>query len=171
MMKETPEGGTPAWCRQLLRHEAGHCLDHAYDIASRKDFRQIFGAPRAYAPDVYLADSDSRDFVRHLPGSYAQAHPDEDFAETFAVVITPGSNWRRKYRNWPKALRKCQYVQRLIEVLGCRRPLVTDGPDCYAAQRMRRTLEKHYVSRNNAEKRHLSAVKKLARRARRPEIA
>lgn len=170
MMREV-EGGTAAECMKLLRHEAGHCFDHAYEISARKDFRQIFGAPRAYLPEVYVPDPTSTAHVSHLPDSYAQAHPDEDFAETFAVVVTPGSDWRKKYRNRPIALRKCEYVLRLIETLGRRFPSVPDGPECYAAPRMRKTLASHYAQRKSARKRHLSAVKKLASRARRPEIA
>lgn len=162
MMRDV-EGGTAKACMQLLRHETGHCFDHAYRIAQRRDFRHIFGSCRPYRPDVYLADATSRDYVQHLPGAYAQAHPDEDFAETFAVVITPGSNWRLKYRNWPKVLRKCEYVEGLIQTLGRVAPLVEGGPECYAAPRMRRTLARHYAQRKSAEKRHLRAVKKLAK--------
>jgi hypothetical protein len=87
------------------------------------------------------------------------------------VVVTPGSDWRRKYRNWPKVLRKCEYVEHLVQTLGKRRPLVADGPECYDATRMRRTLKAHYAQRKSAEKRHLRAVKKLARRAGKPKIA
>lgn len=164
MMREV-EGGTPRWCMQLLRHEAGHCFDHAFEIARRADFRQIFGKKRgAYVPEVYVPDAASRDFVLHLPGGYAQSHPDEDFAETFAVVVTPGSDWRRRYRNWPNALKKLEYVQHLIDTLGRRRPLVGDGPDCYAAPRMRKTLARHYEQRRKETAKHLKAVASLASR-------
>ena len=36
-------------------------------------------------------------------GAYAASHPEEDFAETFAVWLTPRSNWRQSFpgRNRP----------------------------------------------------------------------
>ncbi len=53
-----------------------------------------------------------KSFVRHLPNWYAQAHPDEDFAETFAVWLgAPEREWRARYRGW-KALEKLEYVRR-----------------------------------------------------------
>ena len=82
------EGGTPEWCAQLLRHECGHALDHAYRFSSRRGWRAVFGSPdNDYEPEIYRPRPYSRSFVRHLPNWYAQAHPDEDFAETFAVWL------------------------------------------------------------------------------------
>src|SRR3954470_6890172 len=37
------EGGTPEWCQQLLRHECGHALDHAYHFSRRRRWKQLFG--------------------------------------------------------------------------------------------------------------------------------
>ena len=45
----------------------------------------------------------------HLEQWYAQSHPDEDFAETFAVWLAPDSHWRERYAGWP-VLRKLEYV-------------------------------------------------------------
>ena len=42
---------------------------------------------------------------------YAQKHPDEDWAETFAVWLE-GGPWRRRYRDWQVALAKLEYVDR-----------------------------------------------------------
>lgn len=142
------EGATPAWCRKLLRHEAGHCFDHAYRVSKSARWRRLFGDPgQRYRPDNYVFDPMSRDFVRHLPGYYAQAHPDEDFAETFAICVTPGLNWRRRYRAWPGALAKLEYVQELIERYGPRRPRVASGPHWFSASRMRTTLGRFYQRR------------------------
>ena len=94
------EGGTAESCQMLLRHECGHAIDHAYRFSSRKDWRGIFGSPDAeYTPETYKPHPYSRGFVRHLPNWYAQSHPDEDFAETFAVWLgaTP-DDWRQRYR-------------------------------------------------------------------------
>jgi len=162
MMHEV-EGGSPLGCMQLLRHEAGHCFDHAYEISRRRGFRQIFGnPPRRYDPDIFLPDRRSRAHVRHLPGYYAQAHPDEDFAETFAIVVTPGFDWRRRYSTWPEALAKLTYVQDLISTLGPRRPDVLGGPDSFNAARMRTTLARHYEKRRASRVAQELAVKKLA---------
>ena len=86
------EGGTPEWCQQLLRHESGHAIDHAYRFSSRDDWRAVFGSPETeYAPETYQPRPYSNGFVRNLPNWYAQAHPDEDFAETFAVWLSSNS--------------------------------------------------------------------------------
>src|SRR5574341_1303894 len=84
-------------------------------------------------------------FVRHLEGWYAQKHPDEDFAETFAVWLTPGSRWRMRYRNWP-AIRKLRYMDRIARLLGKTQPeevvgdvgLESDLPDLFLRKGRRR---------------------------------
>jgi len=83
------EGGTPEWCMMLLRHECGHAMDHAWQFSRRTEWQQVFGGPEStYAPETYTPRAYSRGFVQHLPNWYAQAHPDEDFAETFAVWLS-----------------------------------------------------------------------------------
>jgi hypothetical protein len=67
----------------------------------------------------------SRRFVRHLPGWYAQKHPDEDWAETFAVWMTPGLDWRGEYGGWPAALAKLEYCDRKLTSLADQEPAVT----------------------------------------------
>lgn len=142
------EGRTRTECRRLLRHEAGHCFDHAYRVSRRKDFRAIFGSSsQPYDPDAYRPDPTSKDFVHHLPGHYAQSHPDEDFAETFAVCITPGSDWRRRYRAWPGALEKLEFVTDLIERFGDTPPKVKSGRRLCDARVMTSTLGRYYQRR------------------------
>ncbi len=122
------EGGTPEWCLMLLRHECGHAIDHAYRFSSRPEWRAIFGSPETeYAPETYQPRPYSKSFVRHLPNWYAQAHPDEDFAETFAVWLsmTP-EQWREQYRGW-KALDKLEYLHTLMEHATKNPPKVTRG--------------------------------------------
>ncbi|MGD0726815.1 MAG: hypothetical protein ABSB63_14790 [Spirochaetia bacterium] len=107
---------------KLLRHEAGHALNYAYRLWEREEWRTIFGVfTRPYRED-FRPERWSRQFVRHIEAyglgrTYAQKHPDEDFAETFAVWLTPRSGWRRLYRNWP-AIRKLQYVDALAKEIG-----------------------------------------------------
>src|SRR5262245_5591908 len=104
------EGGTPEWCQQLLRHECGHAYDHAYHFSEREQWVEVFGNPEAeYLPETYRPRPYSKSFVQNLPNWYAQSHPDEDFAETFAVWLTlPKEKWRAEYRGW-KALVKLEY--------------------------------------------------------------
>ena len=64
--------------------------------ARDREWRQRFGPYHRPYRDHYRPVPFSRRFVRHIAGWYAQKHPDEDFAETFAVWMTPRSNWRAR---------------------------------------------------------------------------
>jgi hypothetical protein len=99
-----------------MRHEAGHVFNYAYRLYTTPEWRELFGPFfRAYRDD-YRPVPFSKKFVRHIEGWYAQKHPDEDFAETFAVWLTPRSPWRRQYKGWP-AMRKLRYVERMARQL------------------------------------------------------
>jgi hypothetical protein len=142
------EGGTPEWCQNLLRHECGHAIDHAYRFSSRETWRAVFGSPETeYAPETYQPRPYSRSFVRHLPNWYAQAHPDEDFAETFAVWLsmTP-EEWRQQYRGW-KAIEKLEFVNSLMEEAKTIKPKVRRGRRISEARKLRRTLSRYYMER------------------------
>jgi hypothetical protein len=105
-----------------LRHETGHAINYAFELWKRKDWAQTFGDFRRPYRDVFPANSWSRDYVRYLHRAgmyhYAQKHPDEDFAETFAVWLDPSSRWRRRYKDWQVALVKLEYVERILDVEG-----------------------------------------------------
>ena len=92
------EGGNRNWLMRILRHEAGHAIDSAYRLRRRSRWRAVFGPASLPYPDTYRPRPGSRRFVQHLGAWYAQAHPTEDFAETFAVWLKPRSPWRREYR-------------------------------------------------------------------------
>jgi len=115
MMQEV-EGGNANWLMRILRHEAGHAIDTAYGLRRRKEWREIFGKASTPYPKVYRPQAASKKFVLHLGHWYAQTHPTEDFAETFAVWLQPRSRWRRDYADWP-ALHKLQYVDELMREL------------------------------------------------------
>jgi hypothetical protein len=116
MMLEV-EGGTPEWFMKLMRHEAAHAYSYAYQLPRKKKWQQTFGrTSREETPDFYQPRPFSRSYVVHLDDWYAQSHPDEDFAETFAVWLTPGLDWRRRYAGW-KALQKLEYVDELMRSL------------------------------------------------------
>ena len=118
------EGRTTEEILMYLRHEAGHAFNYAYRLHDTSEWREIFGPySRPYRED-YKPNPFSRSYVRHIPGWYAQKHPDEDFAETFAVWLTPGSNWREVYKGWA-CYRKLLYVERIVKELGWTEPLVS----------------------------------------------
>ena len=142
------EGGTAEWCLMLLRHECGHAVDHAYQFSCRKEWQRIFGSPATeYTPETYRPRPYSRSFVQHLPNWYAQAHPDEDFAETFAVwLATAPEAWRQHYHGW-KALEKLEYVHSLMQEVEMQPPVVTHGRRISEASKLRKTLERYYAGR------------------------
>jgi len=140
------EGGTPEWCMQILRHEAGHAFDNAYDLRKRRRRRRLFGAPSLPYPDFYLPKPYSKSFVLHLDSWYAQSHPDEDFAETFAVWLTPDSDWRTRYADW-RALRKLEYMDELMREIAGRPPVVATRRRVEPLDRIRATLGRHYAKK------------------------
>ena len=137
------EGADPEMCLRILRHEAGHAIDNAYQLRRRPTRRQLFGTPDTPYPEYYTPKPYSKSFVQHLDHWYAQSHPDEDFAETFAVWLDPASNWAVRYAEWP-ALRKLEYVDQLMRELSRRRPVVTSRREVDPLRRLRKTLGEHY---------------------------
>ncbi len=115
------EGGTISECMKLLRHEAGHAIEHAFDLHRRPRWREMFGRTSQPYPDVYRPNPASKRYVINLEAWYAQSHPYEDFAETFAVWLAPRSSWQRRYQGWP-ALRKLEYIDALMKELAGTRP-------------------------------------------------
>ncbi|MGE3808851.1 MAG: hypothetical protein AB7K24_29650 [Gemmataceae bacterium] len=117
--------------RMLMRHEAGHAFNYAYKLYTDPEWAEVFGNYSKPYRDSFRPNPFSRCFVRHIVHhqhgkTYAQKHPDEDFAETFAVWLTPRSAWRRKYRYWP-ALHKLQYVDEIMHSIRRRIPLKRGG--------------------------------------------
>jgi hypothetical protein len=89
----------------------------------------------------------SRDHVLHLEHWYAQSHPTEDFAETFAVWLGPKSRWRAEYAGWP-ALAKLEFVDALMKELAGRAPKTRDRSRIAPLAGNSRTLGEHYRRRN-----------------------
>jgi hypothetical protein len=87
--------------------------------------------------------------VRHLPGWYAQKHPDEDWAETFAVWMTPKRDWRAEYAAWPEALAKLEYCDQRMKELSTRDPLVTNDARDEDVGDLEYSLEKYYGNLQN----------------------
>jgi hypothetical protein len=137
------EGGDYEWCMRILRHEAGHAIDNAYALRRRRQRRLLFGSPGQPYPESYAPKPYSKSHVLHLDSWYAQSHPDEDFAETFAVWLTPNSDWKRRYAGWP-ALKKLEYVDELMRSLAGRPPTVDRTEEVDPLRRQRKTLRQHY---------------------------
>ena len=137
------EGGEPEWCMRILRHEAGHAIDNAFRLRRRLHRREVFGRPSEPYPESYAPKPYSKSFVLHLDAWYAQSHPDEDFAETFAVWLTPHSLWKTRYQGWP-AIKKLEYMDRLMQSLANQAPLVSSTQTIDPLPRLRKTLRQHY---------------------------
>jgi hypothetical protein len=137
------EGGDAASCLRILRHEAGHAIDNAYQLRRRPIRRRLFGNPATEYPEYYTPKPYSKSFVQHLDHWYAQSHPDEDFAETFAVWLDPQGMWATRYAGWP-AQRKLEYMDKLMRELARKRPVVTTRRTVDPLSRLKKTLGEHY---------------------------
>lgn len=141
----------------LLRHEIGHCFDHTYKLSKRQDWKRFFGDPqkKIYNPDSYDFDPKSKDFVINLEDHYAQAHPDEDFAETFAVWLEKKKEtWMKEYQTSPKALKKLLYLDHLMSNLRDREAKISPKSLIYRADKLRISLESYYNRKRKQLKAH-----------------
>lgn len=140
------EGGTRDECMRILRHETGHAIQHAYQLQRRRRWQQLFGRSSTLYPTHYRPNPASRRFVQHLRLWYAQAHPDEDFAETFAVWLRPRSDWRKRYAGWP-ALKKLEYVDELMAEVVHDRPIIRTRRRIEPLSQVTKTLAEHYAAK------------------------
>ena len=140
------EGASRAECMRIMRHECGHAFQHGYQLHRRRKWQQLFGKSSTRYPEFYKPNPASTKYVQHLRLWYAQSHPDEDFAETFAVWLRPRADWRARYKGWP-ALKKLQYVDELMQELGSERPPVHTRRVIEPLSRISRTLGEHYAAR------------------------
>src|SRR5829696_9114025 len=137
------EGGTVPECMRILRHEAGHVVQHSYRLQRRRRWQELFGRSSTRYPSYYRPDPASRHFVQHLRLWYGQSHPDEDFAETFAVWLRPRSDWRKRYVGWP-ALKKLEYVDELMAEIATEKPVLTRRLQVDPLSQLNDTLAEHY---------------------------
>jgi len=152
------EGETLSYFMKLLRHEAGHCFDHAFNLSTgnqKEEWSTHFGSPdKPYHPDAYRPQHYSRKFVKNLDGHYAQSHPDEDFAETFAVFIDPQSQWRSRYAHRPIALSKLHYIKKVVNKWGKRRVTYPSPPYYHAYEQLNVSVG-DYLRKKKREYGHL----------------
>ena len=140
------EGGTKTWCLQILRHEVGHAIDNAFRLQRRRRRQNLFGKSSDDYPEYYTPRPYSKSFVLHLDSWYAQSHPDEDFAETFAVWLDPKADWRKRYADWP-ALKKLDYMHDLIRDIRKRQPIETTTRTVEPLSSIKKTLRQHYETK------------------------
>ena len=129
---------------RYLRHEMGHVVNYAWHLYEEEEWVHHFGSITQPYLEEYRPEPFSRRYVRHLPGWYAQKHPDEDWSETFAVWMTPGPPWREEYRDWPTALRKLEYCDRTLARLRESEPVVTAVVLDEDVGELRDSLEEYY---------------------------
>ncbi len=162
--KETHDLEDAREIMMYLRHEAGHAFTYAYKLHNTSEWagewKKIFGPFRRPYRDNYRPAPFSRDYVRHLPGWYAQKHPDEDFAETFAVWLTPRSNWRKRYRGWG-AMEKLRFLDRLARKIGKNEPLRRRGQSDLTVDEMETTVADFYRRDGHQSRREEVAVTEL----------
>jgi hypothetical protein len=137
------EGGTRDECMKIMRHEAGHVIQDAFRINRRRRFQELFGRSTTPYPDSYRPNPSSKRYVYHLDAWYAQSHPDEDFAETFAVWLRPRSGWRKRYRHW-RALEKLAWVDEVMKEIAGTRPKLLRRDTSRPLSRLRVSLRKYY---------------------------
>jgi hypothetical protein len=129
---------------RYLRHELGHVLNYAYKLYDDGEWVRLFGPITQPYLEDYRPSPFSRRYVRHLPGWYAQKHPDEDWAETFAVWMLPGHDWRDEYSDQPQALAKLEYCERVMGELRTREPLVVEATTEEDVGELGFSLEEYY---------------------------
>ena len=144
------EAENEAEVMMYLRHEAGHAFNYAYRLYTKPGWRQLFGRFSRPYKEKYQPHPFSVRFVHHIPGWYAQKHPDEDFAETFAVWLEPDSGWRERYADTP-ALDKLLYVDKIVHRYGRQPPIVTADTVDTPVEELTMTLDKWYAASNDSK--------------------
>ncbi|MDH5407383.1 MAG: putative zinc-binding metallopeptidase [Gammaproteobacteria bacterium] len=137
------EGGDKQWCMNLLRHETAHALLNAYKLEKRKDWQKMFGNPNKKYPNTYWPKPYDKRFVLNLPNWYAQSHPHEDWAETFAVWLRPNSDWRHRYADWP-AIKKLNYIDQLADEIRRQPPKLKSRKTEHPFKQIKTTLGEYY---------------------------
>ena len=141
------EGGTREEMMKILRHECGHALDNAYGLARDAVRTELFGNPSKRYPDHYRPNPASRRYVQHLRLYYAQSHPLEDFAETFAVIVASRSGgWKKRYADWP-VMRKLEYVDLLLDRLRGEPPRYRSREQPDSLPTITHTLREYYADK------------------------
>ncbi len=108
---------------RLIKHEIGHAFCYAHKLYRLKEFREIFKVEGHFfqtypESNRYCWNPWSTDYVNPEGDFYAQKHPDDDFAETFAIYIDPEESWQERYPPQHGVFRKIQFIRRVIRNYG-----------------------------------------------------
>jgi hypothetical protein len=118
------EGGSREECLKLLRHEAGHAIQHAYQLQRLRSWQRVFGPSSRRYPKYYRPNP----------------------AETFAVWLQSRSSWRRRYAGWA-ALEKLEFVDQLMETIGPKKAPVRTRRKVESLSGLTMTLREHYAQK------------------------
>lgn len=143
------EGQDPFECMKLLRHEAGHAMDNAFHLRKSRRRQKLFGLSSVPYPQGYRPQMHYKNFVTHLNPWYAQAHPDEDWSESFAIWLCPKSSWKKKYKVWPKALEKIRFVDQMMKDIKGQKPKVVRRERPGLITRSRKKLKTFYAEQKS----------------------
>ena len=89
------EGGDPESCLMILRHEAGHAIDNAYQLRRRPTRRRLFGNPAHAVPRVLHAEAIQQE-LRAASRSLVRAEPSRrGLRRNLRRVARPGSRCGR----------------------------------------------------------------------------
>jgi len=150
------EGASEGEALRIIRHETGHAIDEAFQFYRRPEYTALFGSPKCPYPSSYAVKPHSRRYVVHLNAWYAQAHPVEDFAETFATWLRPKRQWRRQYRDWP-AIEKLEAVDAWLKEWRDKPPMIANRRPQGELIGNERTLTDHYEEKRAFYGVHASA--------------
>lgn len=147
------EGRTSASAIKILRHEIGHAIDNAYSLRKNEERQQLFGpSSRPYPNSYHAVNISSSNYVNYLGGSYAQSHPDEDFAETFAVWLSD-RRWRSNYRG--EALKKLRLMDKMMHEIRNKDPKVKKFLKVDAVAKDERSLGDYIKDKNLLRRNYL----------------
>lgn len=152
------EGRNKKEILKLMRHELGHAIDNAFSLRSSPLRRKVFGSPKTNYPDSYVPKAYSRNFVHYLGDQYAQSHPDEDFAETFAYWLDPEKQWPLK--RFSKTLtEKLQTMDQIMKSLCGKKPVLKNRFKIDPIEKNKKTPFEYYEG--FVKERHLSKMKRV----------
>ena len=141
-----------------MRHELGHVIDNAFGLRRDRKRQILFGSSRQHYPVSYRPKAFSKNYVRYLGDNYAQAHPDEDFAETFAYWLDPKTNWRQRQLS-PKVQEKLKYMDALMKEVAKQPSRLNNAYRVSPIENLKITLHMHYQKqRRRSDHRHFKVL-------------
>lgn len=105
--------GRPIQNDWSLSHEVGHALVEFLALGKSKDCRKLFGNFALEYPDDGLMFSPLLEEDKDYITKYAQTHPEEDFADTFAFCLC-GENEQLRGKS-ERVKNKVKFVKSLIQ--------------------------------------------------------